>query len=1366
MIMHQLNILLVGDDKQQFKITKNLLTKIKDKAWQFNLEGVFTYEAALTKITAGTHDIYLLDNQVGGHKSVDILHKVANNGKIRPLILLTDANQGLISDATIEAGVVDCLVKSELNAPLLAQAIEHAVKYKKLQQNLLNYKQQLNTLQKSEEQYRTLFNVDVYGIEVLDQHGIITKCNSIYQKMLGYNHNEIIGQHTATFTSEQSTVIYNRKLTNLVTKGYIEGELELIGKDGSSTMVWRRVRAMYDEDGAFSGSVTYTRDITERMKAVEQISTLARAFQQSPAAVMVVDTKGEIKYINFEFTELIGYTEEEVLGQNLRQFNNWEQTAADYEAMWKTVKYGNEWREEFKTKNKKGKEYWELVIITPMFNTKNDITDFIVTLEDITKRKQATEESVKSQQRIGNVVAERISDLTNTNEAMQREIAERKRAEQELRRSRSRLKAQYKGIPVPTYSWQRLESDFMLVDYNDAAENTIQGGIGQLMGKTANNVFKDRPQVLADFEECFNKETSVTRESLYQLVSSGENRHFVTTYNFVPPNLVIVHIQDVTEQKKFETELISYRSQLEEVSKKHLKEIDQLKQSLESESSRCKRLQRSLQHTEKRLQVYDYKLANLNVSEDKLVELNNNQKELQQEIAKRKTLETQLHQSQLNLKAQYRAFPIPTYTWQVKGNDFILVKYNQATEKITPSIADFMGKPAKEMFKDRTEVLEDFTSCVKSKKVITRESLYRLLTTGNTRNFITTYNFVPPDKVIVHIQDTTEYQQIQSELKQYKQLYEATSAQHATQQAKMTEALEQEITKRTQQLHQELEQYRTLYQTVSTEHATELEKANDVMEQEAEKRTQQLQSELKGYRQLYQESKQEHVNKLTEITEALEHEKAERNKVEDALQKTEKSLTSYDAQLDEMVAKRTTDLSKLNTNLKQQFAKHKKVAESLRQSQGRLEAQYKGIPVPTYTWQLVDGDFILVDYNYAAEKSTQKRIADFKNKSVSVVFKDRTQVLNDFARCHKEKTVVKRESLYRLITTGENRYFVTTYNFVEPNLIIVHIQDITEQKQLETALKQLNHQLEALTAKHTAELSEAKNIIEQTTTERKTLAKRLNTLENNLQSYQNQLSEASQQLQTRQDKYQRVEESLRQSRAKFKAQYKGIPIPTYSWQRIGSDFVLVDYNQAAEKSTQGRIADFMGKTVRQVFKDRSRVIAAFDRCYKEKTTIRQESLYRLLTISETKYYVTTYNFVMTNLIIVHIEDITEHKWTQEALRMSQEQIELICRYDRNGTLTFVNDAYCWYFDQDRDNLVGLITPFVHKQDIRKIKTHLTSFTQKTPVQAIEHRVIKPNGQLCWLQWINRAIFDKQGNLIEIQAMGRDITRRKEMRGGK
>lgn len=57
------------------------------------------------------------------------------------------------------------------------------------------------------------------------------------------------------------------------------------------------------------------------------------------------------------------------------------------------------------------------------------------------------------------------------------------------------------------------------------------------------------------------------------------------------------------------------------------------------------------------------------------------------------------------------------------------------------------------------------------------------------------------------------------------------------------------------------------------------------------------------------------------------------------------------------------------------------------------------------------------------------------------------------------------------------------------------------------------------------------------------------------------------------------------SKDRFKVLFKGIPIPTYSWQKIDENLILVDYNDAADKLTKGMIENYVGKKASEMYKD-------------------------------------------------------------------------------------------------------------------------------------------------------------------------------------
>jgi PAS domain S-box-containing protein len=145
-------------------------------------------------------------------------------------------------------------------------------------------------------------------------------------------------------------------------------------------------------------------------------------------------------------------------------------------------------------------------------------------------------------------------------------------------------------------------------------------------------------------------------------------------------------------------------------------------------------------------------------------------------------------------------------------------------------------------------------------------------------------------------------------------------------------------------------------------------------------------------------------------------------------------------------------------------------------------------------------------------------------------------------------------------------------------------------------------------------------------------------------------------------------------------------------------------------------------------------------------------------------------------IIVMHQDISERKRVEDerqatelALRQSEaryraiveDQTELITRSLLDTTLTYVNDAYCRYFGVRREAIIGKsYRPFIYKPEQDEVMQGIRNLSLDNPTLVMENRVVV-NGQVRWMQWIDRPLFDEQGNVTEIQAVGRDITELKQ-----
>ena len=132
-------------------------------------------------------------------------------------------------------------------------------------------------------------------------------------------------------------------------------------------------------------------------------------------------------------------------------------------------------------------------------------------------------------------------------------------------------------------------------------------------------------------------------------------------------------------------------------------------------------------------------------------------------------------------------------------------------------------------------------------------------------------------------------------------------------------------------------------------------------------------------------------------------------------------------------------------------------------------------------------------------------------------------------------------------------------------------------------------------------------------------------------------------------------------------------------------------------------------------------------------------------------------------------EMKERRRAEAALKESEESYRalvedmpaLICRFMPDGILSFVNSAYCRYFEKKRAELIGEnFFQFIPDEDREKVKSHFKSLTEKQPVTSYEHQVIAPNGEIRWQQWTDRAIFDETGNLVQYQSIGVDITETK------
>jgi len=260
-----------------------------------------------------------------------------------------------------------------------------------ISRNITARKQADQLLRENEEKLRALFEMSPLAIARNTLDGQFMEVNPAWKDLVGYSLDELKTLSYWHLTPEDYRLQETQQLLSLETTGrYGPYEKEYLHRDGRRVSVRLNGALITGSDGRrYIWSIV--EDICERKRAEENMQLASMVYLNSGEAMMVTDADGVIITINPAFTELTGYSAEEVIGQTPHILNSGRQAPAFYDAMWHKLKNRGFWQGEIWNKRKNGEIYAEWLTINSIYKDDGTCYRRVALFSDITDKKKAEE---------------------------------------------------------------------------------------------------------------------------------------------------------------------------------------------------------------------------------------------------------------------------------------------------------------------------------------------------------------------------------------------------------------------------------------------------------------------------------------------------------------------------------------------------------------------------------------------------------------------------------------------------------------------------------------------------------------------------------------------------------------------------------------------------------------------------------------------------------------------------------------------------------------------------------------------------------------------------------------------------------------
>jgi diguanylate cyclase (GGDEF)-like protein/PAS domain S-box-containing protein len=217
-------------------------------------------------------------------------------------------------------------------------------------------------------------------------------CNSAFANFIGIAGEQLIGKSPHDIAPAELADKYVAADQALFKQPGIQiYESRMHNASGEIRDVLLHKATFSEADGSVGGLVGFMLDITERKRMEERLQQAATVFDSSAEGVTITAPDGSIIAVNRAFTEITGYSENEVIGRNSSLLQSGRQDKEFYRAMWAGIGQTGRWQGEVWNKRKDGRVFPEWLTISAVKDTAGKLTHYVGVFSDITAIRTAYE---------------------------------------------------------------------------------------------------------------------------------------------------------------------------------------------------------------------------------------------------------------------------------------------------------------------------------------------------------------------------------------------------------------------------------------------------------------------------------------------------------------------------------------------------------------------------------------------------------------------------------------------------------------------------------------------------------------------------------------------------------------------------------------------------------------------------------------------------------------------------------------------------------------------------------------------------------------------------------------------------------------